>query len=247
MMSFSTANLFQIVKKQYLFKLQANIDVISSLIGIQLLAMLFSLSGVGSSGFGSEGLSINVKYFSADIVIAFTMIWGFVTALTITTKPYRYNDFTFVTNRLTSNLSNICFLFSISVLGSVTAMLGKYLILLVTAIKFTLPIYGSMFILKEFLLGTTITILYVFLTSALGYFIGGLVQVNKLFIIVLPALAIGSLFIDAGLQRDPMIFNALKFYFLESSIGLFVIKALLTSACLFIASIIMLNRMEVRK
>lgn len=247
MMSLSTANFTQIVKRQYLFKLKANIDVISTLIGIQLLAILFSLFGVGSAGSSSSGLSINVKFFSADMVIAFTMIWGFVTAITITTKPYRYNDFTFVTNRLTSNLANIGFLFTISVLGGVTAILGKNLILLITTVGFNSALYGSPFLLNEFILGATATILYIFLSSALGYLIGVLVQISKLFVVVIPAVAIGSLFLDVRLQKDPTITDVAKFFFLESSVSLFIIKALLAAALLFFISICMLNRMEVRK
>ena len=46
MMSLSTTNVSQTVKKQFFFKLKANIDSLSSLIWIQLLAILFSFGGV---------------------------------------------------------------------------------------------------------------------------------------------------------------------------------------------------------
>jgi hypothetical protein len=54
MMSLKTINLAETVKKQFVFKLKANIDVFSSLVGIQLLAILFSLNGVGSMGMGGQ-------------------------------------------------------------------------------------------------------------------------------------------------------------------------------------------------
>ena len=111
MMSLTNQLIWQkTVKKQYFFKLKANIDAFSSLVWIQLLAHLFSLGGVASMGMGGTNLSVDVKYYSADLVIGFTMLWAFVTAITITTKPYRNHDFTFVTNRLSSSLSNILFL-----------------------------------------------------------------------------------------------------------------------------------------
>ena len=42
-MSLSTTNVSQTVKKQFFFKLKANIDSLSSLLWIQLLAILFHL------------------------------------------------------------------------------------------------------------------------------------------------------------------------------------------------------------
>ena len=124
MMSLKTINLAETVKKQFVFKLKANIDVFSSLVWIQLLAILFSLNGVASMGMGGTNLSVDVKYYSADLVIIFTMLWSFVTAITITTKPYRNHDFTFVSNRLSSSLSNILFLLTASFIGSITATLS---------------------------------------------------------------------------------------------------------------------------
>ena len=108
-MSLLTTNVSQTVKKQFFFKLKANIDSLSSLIWIQLLAILFSFGGVSSMWSSNGEASIEVQYFTSDIVVVFTFIWSFVTAITITTKPYRHHDFTFVTNRLSSSLSNILF------------------------------------------------------------------------------------------------------------------------------------------
>ena len=136
MMSLKTINLAETVKKQFVFKLKANIDVFSSLVGIQLLAILFSLGGVASMGMGGANLSVDVKYYSADLVIVFTMLWSFVTAITITTKPYRNHDFTFVSNRLSSSLSNILFLLTASFIGSITALLSGNLVKLLVSILF---------------------------------------------------------------------------------------------------------------
>lgn len=64
MMSLTRANLVETVKKQYLYKFKANIDVFSSLVGLQLLAIFFSYGGVGTSGMDSENIRISVKYYS---------------------------------------------------------------------------------------------------------------------------------------------------------------------------------------
>src|SRR6476660_9775510 len=143
MMSLTKVNLAETVKKQYKFKLKANIDVFSSLVWIQLLAILFSLGGVASMGGGSVDLNFNVKYYSADLVVVFTMLWSFVTAITITTKPYRNHDFTFVSNRLSSSLSNILFLLTVSFIGSITATLAGNLVKLLVSILFKQEIFHS--------------------------------------------------------------------------------------------------------
>ncbi|KAA9019481.1 hypothetical protein [Niallia endozanthoxylica] len=249
-MSLLTVNTVEIVKKQFLFKLKANIDAFSSLVWIQLLAMLFSLGGVATQGFHSDGLSISIKYFSSDMVIVFTMIWGLVTAITITTKPYRYFDFSFVTNRATSSLANIIYLFAASVIGGVTAMLAKGLLIIIGYFFLDfqlLDFYSQPVHVRDFMIGIVAAVLYIFFISSIGYFIGTLVQVSKLFIVGIPVLFIGSMFLDGMMQREPIAMKTLQFYFVETSLFLFTIKILISTALFFAASISILNRMEVRK
>lgn len=249
-MSFSTVKTSEIVKKQLLLKLKANIDAFSSLVWIQLLAILFSLGGVGMQGFHSDGISISIKYFSADMVIAFTMIWGLVSAITITTKPYRYFDFSFVTNRVTSSLSNIIYLALASVIGGVTAMLAKGLLIIIGSFFLDfqlLNFYSQPFHIRDFLIGIMTAVQYIFFISSIGYFIGTLVQVSRLFIVAIPVLLVGSMFIDGIMGQEPIAIKTLEFYFLEPTFILFTVKVLISSVLFFAPSISILNRMEVRK
>lgn len=246
-MSLRVVNLSEVVKKQYLFKLKTNIDSISALIGIQLLAILFSMGGANSFGTSSDRLFIKVSYFSADVIIAFSMIWAFVTAITITTKPYRNQDFTFVTNRLSSSLANIIFLFTASGVGGITAMLARNIPLTLRYLFYGEPFYSLPITMIDILLGIGVTILYLFGVSAIGYFIGSLVQMSKLFIVVIPVLFIGTIFLNAVMNSEPFLFHVYQFYLMESSIGLFILKIAVTAFLFFIASIGILNRMEVRR
>ncbi|MBY0121257.1 hypothetical protein [Bacillus sp. S/N-304-OC-R1] len=246
-MSFTTANLPDVVKSQFLFKLKANIDSFSALVGIQLLAMLFSMGGANSYVSSSDRMVLSISYFSSDVVIAFTMIWAFVTGITITTKPNRNFDFVFVTNRLSSSLANILFLLTASIVGGVTAILARGLLLAVRYIffhehYFTLPVTSF-----DFLIGVGATVLYLFCLSAIGYFVGALVQFSKLFVIVIPAVLIGMLFISAVINSEPYLVYVYEFYLVEPSFGLFFFKVVLTAFLFFIASIGILNRMEVRR
>ncbi|MET1179043.1 hypothetical protein ABG775_13990 [Peribacillus simplex] len=246
-MSLTKVNLKETVKKQYFFKLKANIDAFSSLIGIQLLALLFSIGGVGSAGMGGSNISVNIKYYSADLVIGFTLIWALVTAITITAKPYRNHDFTFVTNRLSSSLANILFLLTASIIGSITAILSGNLLKVLAYVFLDGRIYGVHSGLKELVMGLCVTIFYIFLVTSIGYFIGTLVQVSKLVIILIPVLFFGTLFLEGSMQKEPFLVNVFLLYTMESTLTLFIIKVVVTVAVFFAAAISILNRMEVRR
>jgi hypothetical protein len=85
------------------------------------------------------------------------------------------------------------------------------------------------------------------MASSIGYLFGTLAQVSKAFIIVIPVLLIGFLFLDVSFNPMPIQQEIYQFYFLESSFVLFLLKILLTTAILFGASSILFNRMGVRK
>jgi hypothetical protein len=246
-MSLTNTRLSDVVKRQFGFKLKANIDGFNSLVGIQTVALLFSLGGVGMYGMSSDFFAINVKSLSAGLVIIFTMIWGFASAITITTRPYRHHDFTFVTNRLSSSLSNILFLFTASFLGGLTATLSGYLIRVAGYFLYGPSIYSPGFSVGELLLGIIVTTLYVLCASSIGYLFGTLAQVSKFIIIALPSIFIGILFVDFTINRYPFIGEVYAFYFSETSFALFFVKIVLTSVLLFALSTGLLNRLEVRK
>jgi hypothetical protein len=247
MMSLTSANINVVVKRQYLFKLKANIDAFSSLVGIQAIALLFSLGGMSMFGSSSSYFTLTVSSYSADVVIAFTMIWSFVTAITITTMPYRNFDFAFVTNRLSSSLSNVLFLVTASLLGGVTAILSGFLVRVAGYFLLGHTLYSSEMAVSELLLGMIAASLYIFMASSIGYIFGTLAQVSKAFIIVIPVILIGLLFLDVSFNPMPIQQEIYQFYFLESSFVLFLLKILLTTAILFGASSILFNRMGVRK
>lgn len=247
MMSLKTTNLIETVKNQYFFKLKANIDSFSSLVGIQILAILFSLGGVGSSGMGGAEISVNVKHYSSDMIFVFTLIWSFITAVTITTRPYRNHDFSFVSNRLSSSLSNILFLGTASLLGGVTCILSGNLVEIIANVFLNQQVYSLTGGASHIIFGIMITFFYLFLFSAIGYLVGTLVQVSKLFVIVLPVLFIGLLFLEASTSREPFLSNLFQFFAMEPNISLFIVKMVLTSVALFTVSLSILNRLEVRR
>jgi hypothetical protein len=250
MMSLTKVSLTEVVKKQYSYKLKAYGQVFMTLIVLQLLAILFSYNGVGTMGSSSDSLEINVHYYSANIVVGFTMLWGFISAILITTKAYRNDDFTFVTNRLSSNLSNMLYLLTASLIGGITAMLSTPL-MKVIMYSFGGQPYGTSANVwaapVELLVGILATSLYVFLCCALGCIFGTLVQIHKVFVILLPGLYIGVLSLAATNGTSNIVETGFEFIFAEPSILLFIGKIITISGLLFTCSFILSNRMEVKQ
>lgn len=247
-MSFVTTNLTKLVKKQISFKLKAYYSVFTTLLLLQIIAILFSFTATESHGSGMNNFLVYINYYSADVVIFFTMLWAFITAILITTKAYRNDDFTFVTNRLSSSLSNIIFLMIVSVVGGVTALLSRYILRVVTFYTSDiLPLKTEMFVetTSEFLIGMFTSILYVLLFSALGYFTGMLVQFHKVFVALLPAGYIGLLMLGAKMRNN--VGNAvIEFFGEETSLTMFILKVIAITVLLFGSATVLANRLEVK-
>ncbi|RST74390.1 hypothetical protein D4T97_012060 [Siminovitchia acidinfaciens] len=249
-MSLIEMSLSDVVKRQYEFKVRAFLGVFSSLVGVQLISLLFSLGGVSSVGTGtSSGMSINISYYSADMIVVFTMLWIFITSILITTKAVRYDDFTFVANRLSSNLANILFLLTASAVGGAAAVFAGFLLKIVTFLMGNVQ-YGMgnsfMEAPAEFFIAVSASILYMILFSAAGYLTGTIVQVNKVFIFVLPALITGFV-VYVGIRNEELAKSIFNFIFAESSLWLFAVKTIIISTLFFAGALILSNRMEVRK
>ncbi|MQR95969.1 hypothetical protein [Fictibacillus phosphorivorans] len=239
---------WDIVKKQYRYKLKSYFGVFTSLIVIQLLAVLFSFNGTGMGGGSSNSLSYEFYYYTSDIILVFMMIWAFITAIIITTRAYRYDDFSFVTNRTISQISNILFLISASIFAGITVYLSTHLFqILAFYFKDNYSIIVDSLSFTEFVMGMITSILYIFLFASAGYLVGILIQLHKGFLLIIPTILFGGLILD-GIGGDPRIFvNITKFFGDETSFLLFICKVAIVSAILLLASIGIANRMEVRK
>lgn len=246
-MSLAKISLRGIVKKQYLYKLKANVWVFNSLILLQLLAILFSLGGIASSGRGGDGFFMQISYYSADAMIVFTMLWIFIISVQIISN--KENEFMFIKNKSSHHLSDAIFLLTASIIGGVTAILSGFLLKVIrylffdaTRIIWTDIVSGP----KNFMIGLLATILFICLFSALGYLVGSLIQLNKIFIFLLPVLFIGLLFVANRYGESNFMFMLFDFYFKETMFLVFMLKAIITSALLFLGSFMISKRSEVR-
>lgn len=238
----------EVVKKQISYKWRAYISVFTSLVVIQLLAVLFSLNGTGMSSSGGMNYNIQVDYYNADMIMIFTIFWGFMTALLLTTKAYREDDFAFVTNRTSGTLSTIIYLWIICSIAGFTASLSGYLL------KVVVFLFTSQEILNStgaggtgiYLMGLVSLILTIFMFAGFGYAAGMIVQWNKVFVILLPVLMIGLLFSleKAGYSLDRFFF---QFLFSEQNFWLFIMKSLAISTAAYVTAFLISNRLEVKR
>lgn len=240
MMSLVKISLADVVKKQYLYKLIAYKGTYTTLIFLQLVGLLMNDSvSSGSNGYFLYDIAIH----STGVSVGLTMLWAFMVGIIITTKLNRDDDFMYVSNRLSSNLANILFLVTASVLSGVTAMLCGFLIkdiLYFFADDLTM---GNILVEapSEFLIGIFASILYVLLMSALGYLLGVLVQLNRVVFFLIPVLYIGLTYL-----KHPLIEGIIPFYLHEASIGLFAVKVIVTVVVCYGLAVAISNRLEVK-
>ncbi|KGM44906.1 hypothetical protein [Neobacillus niacini] len=245
-MSLSRISLQEVVKKQYSYKFRSYIQVFLSLVFIQMLGILFSFNGVGMAGTSSSTFEIDIHFYSSDIVVIFTMLWAFITSILITTQAYRNDDFAFITNRLSSNLSNMLFLLTISMVGGLTALLSSHVIRILMYVLGRSEYLYTTTDVSEWIIGFIATVLYILICSAVGYFFGTLVQLHKVFAVLLPVAFFGILIVGAGTMNETIIQEGFEFIFKETSLAIFIVKIGVLAALLFTGSALMSNRMEVR-
>jgi len=249
MMFLTKVSLWDVVKKQFRFKVKSYRGVFTSLMLLQIMGLLFSLGGEGGGGGGSESFSYDMNYYSGNFILVFMMIWAFISAIIVTTQAYRYDDYSFVANRLSSHLSNILFLGWASIIGGVTFVLASQSLKLVFLFyKDRKFIESQPMTVLQMAEGLAATILYLFLFTALGYLVGMLVQRSKIFTIVLPALLFGSLFLNVFLASESTyVIDIGQIFVRETSFLLFTLKVLLTSALSYGIAAWISNSLEVRK
>lgn len=251
MMSYIQLNLKHLVTSQYRFKMKAFIEMLNPLLFMQVIAILFSLGGVGSRGMGNVTGYITVTYMSTEFVLIFTIIWAFIISIQLTMKSYRRQMQAFVYDSRSIVLSDGLFLLTGSAIGAVFTLGSHYILQAIQ--RFILK--------KDYVLGLDIspsaldvlfgliaTILIIFTISMIGYFLGTIAQRSVLLAYLVPSLLIGMLLVLLMTGNDQLleIFQSVfSFYFFESNFLLFALKFIGTSLVFFLLSIKLSKDLEV--
>lgn len=248
-MSLKEISLSSITLKHSMYKLKGHSGLVYSLMFVQLMGLLLSMGPGSGSSSGGDFLSVSVRAYSADAILIFSFFWIIVMASLLGSKDYRSMEFSLVTNRITSHLSNILILVTFSVFAGMTSTLMSVLhriILVITLNPSEFIIDGLRIALADLLLGIIVSSLYMILLAAGAYLVRVIIELNKSFGIlislVLIAFAFGTVRIFA-LNVE----NFMRFYTSEGSLGVFVLKVLFTILVLFGLCIFTSNRMEVKR
>lgn len=246
MMSLNKVSLTAVVKQQLLYKMKAYKSVYTTMILIQLIAFVFSIGGVGSSGGGSEFIIVNITYIGSDMIIIFTMMWAFIIATTITRKENQLMDVSFVTTPITSHLSNLMFIILMSLIGAASAILSGFLLkLLFIIFKGTDNIIVSHYAIGDILLGIGSLSVYLLLLSGVGYLVGALIQRFPILKMILPAIVIAALFFEG--RESGVLTEMVTFFAQEKSLLLLTFKVVAAFLVCALLSIGVSTRMEVRR
>lgn len=249
-MSLKTVPLSQVVKQQFARKLKAYSGYLTSLVIFQVIAILLSLgNGATSINSTSGGTGVSIEVYSADNVLSMTLLWSFITGILITNKYNREIDLTFISSRLSMSLSNIAYLLMINIAAALTVVLSGFLLKL--NVRFS---SGSEQLLNSAHLlgvdgwskGVAVILLVLFLTSALGYFLGVMASAKRAvkvsFYVLLAAFFI-VVMLTAWITPIETLWNV---YADESSFVLFAVKMIVTAAALFSLATYLIKKQEVR-
>ncbi|AJD90037.1 hypothetical protein JMA_07200 [Jeotgalibacillus malaysiensis] len=245
-MSLATVSTGDVIRQQVIYKWYSFTELLRSLVFMQVIAIIFSAIGTGGMGTSDDMFSLEVTTYSANIVFAFTLFWLLVTPAMITSKNYMYEDFSYVTTRLITQISNAIFFVAVTLIATVFTVLSSYLIYLIMSLTrpaqyfpglSTVGSPGELFIAGAGIFG------YYLIAVAIGYLFGALLKISKLFFVLIPMV----LFVP-GLLDAYFFYEFLNmFYVQESSLLLFLFKAVLTALAGYGAAVLILNKREVRE
>ncbi|MGP4072648.1 hypothetical protein ACTWQB_08855 [Piscibacillus sp. B03] len=242
-MSLNHPSLWDVVKNQTVYKWLSYKSVFQGLIAVQVIAMVFSLMGVGSGSRGMGHIDLSIQFVSGDFVFFFTCLWAFFIAVTLDRDDNRLADQIFVTSLFSRQIANILFIVVANLIGAISILLASF------AVKIShIWIYGldSFVIFGEYTLSIMvvnliITFFYLMLISSVGYLIGSIIRQGRLIKLVVIVL-IGAMITIQNERLAPII----TFFGEESNLFLFVLKVLLTSIACFGLAAVATRRLEVQ-
>lgn len=231
------------VKNQFFYKVNAHHSMFGTMFIMQIIAFIFSFGGQ-SMGVGTDNLSLHLSISSGDIIITFTFIWAFIMAIMLTNRPMKSMMLTFVSNKRINHLSNFLFLVFLSIVGGLTSYLLGFL---TKSISFLLNYPENIILVErvtmnEVILGMIVTTLYMFLIAIVGYLIGEVIYLHKIFIVIIPVAIIGLFMI--GFHQ--MIAPIFTFFAGESNFFIFTAKVVFVAPILFLIAFILDRHVEVR-
>lgn len=241
-------SLSKAVINQYCYKLKAYSSCFCALVLIQLITVLF-FSRTNQMGTSVGNISLTSSTYSSMSCRVFTIIWIVIISMMISSVSNKDMIFTLPCNRLTDGLSDVGFIMTGCVFGTVTTVLLSMALRVevyflnmgnVLAEGFY-PIFGELCVIA------ISTFLYMLLFASAGYLAGVLIRWNKVFIILIPMCLMGVLIYAQMGYFHSYLTALLNFFINENLLALFAVKTVLIASILFALGITLTNGMEVKK
>ena len=241
--------LFDVVKRQTIFKFNTNSTALLTLLFLQIAGLFMGSLGNGHS-FSYDGHSkISKILLTNDNSIGLTLLWAFIMGFLLTSTARRNESFVFVTNRISNHLSTFAFMLTAAIIGGFTAVLSGSAIKLFAFLRYgkvVIDTPGLVASPTDFFARIATAIAYTLLFLLISYTIGSLVQRSKLLIVVF---IFGWFAFSTKISdwNGPKYFtDIIMFFGGEHSLLLFLIKISGAVLALFAVSVVVTNRLEVR-
>lgn len=233
---------------QHNFIVYSNVYI--SLLMFQIIAI--ALLNSSTSYFSTDSLHYSIEFLSIspEPVIVLTFIWAFITGLYPTMKQVRNNSLVFVATRTTYTIANYIFLIITMLIGTFFLVFSSSFVWVLHLIQDPTLMIDSVLLLNEptelFIVFIT-GFCYLIVIAMVGYLIGAIWQLHKLYglIIVGLIITVPSIYSLMTNRIDQTTLLSTIFLF-EKSIGIFIVKALLIFFLTAILSILITNKVEVK-
>lgn len=227
-------SVWELIKKQYMFKLKIHLNLFGGIVLIMLAASLAMISG--NTHFIDNGyITIRLNEVTSDMIIMLYVIMIFIVSIKLTGKKRQIEMFTMPTSKWTNHFTNGLLLVSLSVVISVIAYFVHYAVFLGHYV-INGPSNNVVFIerltISGLILAIVVTFFYMLFISLLGYFIGETVQFSKIFVIVW--IIIGIILLNLAENTGGALGYVMEFYTAESRIGIFLLKVIPSILILFL-------------
>lgn len=242
-MSLNHPSLWNVVKSQTTYKWLSYKSVFQGLIAVQVIAIVFSLMGVGSGSRGMGHIDLSIQFVSGDIVFFFTCLWAFFIAVSLDRDDNRLADQIFVTSIFSRQLANVLFIVVANLIGAITIVTASFVVKMIHIWIYGLDsfVFFGEYTLSGMVVFLITTFFYLMLIGSVGYLVGSIMRQGRL-IKLLVIVFLGALII----VQDERLVPIITFFGQESNLFLFVLKVLLTSLASFGLAAVVTHRLEVQ-
>ena len=230
-MSLQEVSLYEVVKKQVIYKVKSYTGILQTLMVLQIIGLFIAASGSSGMMSGSSmSLNYSVTFFSGTALTVMTILWIITNSVLISTTAYKNDDFTFVSTRWSRHLANGVYIGFLAILGTLTSYMGINVLKVVYQVFRREAIYNMNLTFMEHFASLVTIFGYILLSGILAYFIGSVLQFNKVFTVIGIIAIVALIAVINSFNQVNLYYSIGKFIFAEESISIFMIKII--SICL---------------